>query len=442
MGWGAADSLRLLRNSLTLSAGTVIRLSIGFLTWLAAARLYPASEVGIAAGAISAMLLCIQGGTVGIDLALIALFPEHRLRPAFLLDTAITLSGLMACVAALSFLGLTALGLRALDVLSGSLPYAALFLGLTVLQAAWWLLDQASVAFRRGEEVLARAVLAGAVTLGGVGLLGALGLDTAAAILAAWLAAALAACTAGIVQMRRNAGYRFRPRLERLLGRRLLSVGLPNFALTTADVAPVLILPIVAGEVLSPSDAAYWYAVWMMALAAYTVPASFGLNFFAEVSDAPSDLARHAGATLRSGLLFAVAAGLAVIVVGPFALSILGPEYAERGSGPLRLAAVAATPIVVVKVYLYTCRATARMREGTGIAAISGIVAVVGAALAADSWGLTGMAATWLVVQVMTALAAGVRLRRLLLGSGAEQVHPPESALADVRAAPLGGQQV
>ena len=436
----------MLRNSLALSAGTVVRLSIGFLTWLAAARLYPASEVGIAAGAISAMLLCIQAGTLGVDLALIALFPEYRTRPALLLDTALTLAALMACIAALAFLGLSAVGLRALDVLSASAPYAALFVGLTVLPAAWWLLDQASVALRRSEKVLVRAVLAGCVTLGGVALLGALGWTSAAAILAAWLVAAAVVCVAGVVQLRRTTGHRFRPRLERRIGRRLLSVGLPNFALTTADVAPVLILPILASEVLSPIDGAYWYAVWMMSLAAYTVPASFGLNFFAEASHAPSDLARHAYQTIRSGLLFAVAAGLAVILAGPLALSILGPDYAENGTDPLRLAALAATPIVIVKVYLYTCRATARMREGTCVAAVSGVAAIVAGTVAADSWGLTGIAAAWLLVQVLTALGIALRLPHLLRSSAAEQVRPPDSALADVpRAAPLrinAGQQV
>ncbi len=86
-----------------LSAGTMLRLAIGFLTWLVAARLYSTSEVGTAAAAISAMLLCVQIGTLGVDLAIIALFPRHRDNPARLLDTGITLGTATALLSGLGF---------------------------------------------------------------------------------------------------------------------------------------------------------------------------------------------------------------------------------------------------------------------------------------------------------------------------------------------------
>src|ERR1039458_6914851 len=121
-----ADSFMMLRNSVAYSAGTIVRLSIGFLTWLAAARLYPASEVGIAAVVISAMSLCVQVGG-GLDLALVALFPEHRQRPALLLDSTFTLAVVAACVACLGCIVLAAGGLHAFHVLAGSVVYAILF---------------------------------------------------------------------------------------------------------------------------------------------------------------------------------------------------------------------------------------------------------------------------------------------------------------------------
>src|SRR5437016_1424375 len=106
--------MTMLRNSLAFSAGTVVRMSLGFFTWLAAARLYPAEQVGIAATAISAMLLCIEAGLLGVDLALVAIFPAYRRRPASLLNTAITLAAITACVSSLAFVGLAAAGLHSL----------------------------------------------------------------------------------------------------------------------------------------------------------------------------------------------------------------------------------------------------------------------------------------------------------------------------------------
>jgi O-antigen/teichoic acid export membrane protein len=433
---GRKADLTLLRNSLAFSAGTVVRMSLGFFTWLAAARLYAPSQVGAAATAIAAMMLCIEAGLLGVDLALVAIFPAHRKRPAPLINNAITLAGITAGVGSLLFVALAAADFRALHLLVANPGNAALFISLTVLGAAWWLMDQTAVSLRRSDQVLVRALVAGPVTLVGVAALGAAGYATASAILVAWLVAAVAACAIGLVQIGRVVGgFRLRPRLRKSLSRRLVSAGLPNFALSAADNAPGLILPIIAAQVISPRAAAFWYVVWMMALAAYMVPASFGLHLFAEISDQPSELATHSRYQLRSGVLFAAAATIGLITVGPFVLSALGPAYASHGTTPLRIAALAAVPMVVMKSYLFTCRATSRIREGTIAAAISGVIAVGLAIAGARSLGLPGMAAAWLAVQSVAALWAGFRLRTLTSAVAAETeaggavLAAPEAAL-------------
>jgi O-antigen/teichoic acid export membrane protein len=223
---GTAASFALLRGSVAFSAGTVLRMSLGFFTWLAAARLYSASQVGSAASAISAMMLCIEAGLLGVDLALIALFPSNRERPTRLLDTAFTLAAITACISSLACVALALAGLRALHLLVAGPAQLGLFVGLTVLGAVWWVMDQASVALRRSEQVLLRAVVAGVVTLAGVVALGAAGAAHASSILIAWLAAALAACGVGLLQISRAVGgYRPRVRLVAGLRRRLVSVG-------------------------------------------------------------------------------------------------------------------------------------------------------------------------------------------------------------------------
>jgi O-antigen/teichoic acid export membrane protein len=415
----AGHRLSLAMNGIALSAGTMVRLGIGFLTWLVAARLYSTSTVGMAAAAISAMFLCVQVGTLGIDLALIALYPRNREHPARLLDTGITLGTATALVTGLLFIGLSSAGLHSLHVLAANPAYASLFLLLTVLGAGWWIMDQTSVALRRSDQVLLRAIVAAAITLIGVAIFGGLGWDTAAAILTSWAAAALVACAVAVLQVSRAArAYRFRPRFARQLVRSLVVVGLPNFAMTAADTAPGLVLPIVAAEVLSPRAAAFWYVVWMMSLAAYTIPIAFGLNLFAEAAGAPSRLADHVRDGFRVAIPLATAATVALAALGPFILSFLGRSYQANGATPLRIMALAAVPMVVTKVYLATCRAIGRMLEGTVVAAVAGFVAVSAGAIAASGFGLSGIAVAWLSVQVVAAVGTGVRLRVLLLKRG------------------------
>ncbi len=380
----------------------------------------------MAASAISALLLCVEVGILGVDAALVAIFPQHRTRPTVLLNTAITLATAFAACCALGFLVLAATGLRALHFLVAHPANIAVFLLLVFFQASWWLMDQAAVALHRSVDVPVRAVAAGASTLGGVIVLGATGFNSAGAILLAWTAAALVACLIGLVQLARACpGYRFRLQLASPLWRKLLSVGLPNFAVTAADIAPGLVLPIVAAEQLSPRYAAYWYAVWMMAFAAYSIPWSFGLHLFAEIAAAPAELARRSRESLRSGVLIAGVATIGLIALGPTVLRLLGGGYAAHGSGPLRLAALAAIPMVVVKAYLYMCRATRRLREGTLVAFSAGAGAVGLALATAPHFGLTGIAGSWLLAQTLGAVWAGYRIRAMSLG----QLSPEALAL-------------
>lgn len=421
----STGALSMAMNGIALSAGTMVRLGIGFLTWLLAARLYSTAQVGIAAATISAMFLCVQVGTLGVDLALIALFPRHRRNPALLLDTGITLGALTAFLGALGFIGLAAAGLHSLHVIAERPLYAALFLMVTVLGAAWWIVDQASVALRRSDHVLVRATIAAATTLTGVGVFGAIGWRSAAAILTSWVAAAFVACAIGIWQVARAAGrYRYRPRLADRLVRRLVSIGLPNFAMTAADNAPGLVLPIVVAQVLSARAAAFWYVVWMMTLAAYTIPTAFGLNLFAEAAGAPTQLARHVREAFRVALPLAAAATAALALLGPPLLSLLGSSYASHGASPARIMAFAAAPMVVIKIYLATCRVSGRMAEGTAAASLIGVAAVILGAVAAGGSGLSGIAVVWVAVQVVAAIASGIRLRLLLTPAVPGDVQP------------------
>ena len=427
-GRARGDSLSVAVNGIALSAGTMVRLGIGFLTWLVAARLYSTTQVGLAAAAISAMFLCVQAGMLGVDLALIALFPYQRPRPDLLLDTAITLATLLALLGGLIFVGLSAAGFHSLHVIAADPIFASLFLVLTLLGSVWWILDQASVALRRSDKVLVRAIIAAITCLTGVAAFGVLGWDTAAAILASWVAASFVACVLGLFQLARSVeNYRFRLRLADRLVRRLLSVGLPNFALSLADNAPALVLPIIAAEVLAPRAAAFWYVVWMMSAAAYTLAGAFGLNLFAAVVGAPSELARLVKEALRIGMALAFAATVALEVLGPFVLSILGHPYAVNGSTPLRILALGAAPSVVGQVYLGVCRATGRILEGTVVAAITGVLVVVLGVAAASGFGLTGIAVLYLSVIVLAAIVTGVRLRVLVRRSRPEAENRPEA---------------
>lgn len=408
-------SLSRLLNSVTLILGRVAQMGLGFLFWLLAARLFAPAEVGLASGAISAMMLCVQLALLGVGSAFITLFPQHQHRPAYLLDTAFNIIIVASLLTAGLFLAFASGIFQELSVV-GTIPiYILLFLALNVLGTVGVLFDYISIALRRGDQVLVRNVLFGVVSLACIASLPwMVGAASSLVIFSSWVIGGLSAYLFGFVQLARSLSqYRYRPRLEPRLARQLFSVGLPNYALTLTERVPGSIMPIVVTELLSPNANAYWYPVWMMAWAVFIIPISVGQTLFAAATHQSGLLRDEIRHSIRSSLTLGVIAATGAAVVAPFVLSLMGQGYAAAGTTPLRILVIGALPFTFIQAYFAACRATQRLREATLTGTVSGAVAVTGAAVAGIAYGLTGMAIAWVAAQLMTGIWAAWRLRTI-----------------------------
>jgi O-antigen/teichoic acid export membrane protein len=403
----------MLGNSISLILAKAGAMALGFLFWIVAARTFEPAAVGLAAGAVSSMMLCTQLALVGAGSSVITLLPEHRRAPLRLLDAAFTIVALAALLTGGTFLLLASDVLDELSVVASSPAYAVLFLAMTLLGALGALFDQVSTALRRADQVLVRGVLFGAVTLSLVAVL-ALVTDSSSslAIFLPWVAAGAAACFVAAIQLRRSTvRHRYRPRVDPSLAGALLRVGFPNHLLTLTEKAPGLVLPIVVTELLSPEANAVWYAVWMMVWAVYIIPISSGLALFVEAADRPDHLRRAIAHSTRSALAFGTTAALLLALLAPWALSLLGARYADLGVTPLRILLCAFVPLVFVQAYFASCRARRRLAEAIATGALSGTAGVAAAAAAGTVYGLNGMAVAWLGTQLIAGIWALSRLR-------------------------------
>jgi len=398
-------------NALAVMAGKTLTMGFGFLFWLVAAHEFSRPQVGIAAAAVSAMMLCTQLAIGGVGSAVITCYADFRNRPATLLDTSGTVVIGSALFAAGVFFVIAAFGLRHLDVVPSNPLYAAAFVAMTVFGTLAILLDQLSIALGRGDQVLVRGVVFGAATVVGIGVLPLLFRHAgSAAIFAPWAVAGAVNVGLGIFQVRRMLpGYRFRPRVERATRRLLVRHGSPNYALTLAERAPGLVLPIVVTQVLTPADNSTWYAVWMMAWVVYTLPISAGLTLFAEGSNRPTQLAEATRAAVRVALIVGIVSSLLIGSLAHFSLSLLGPAYGATGATPLRILLFAFVPITFVQAYFAGSRARRRLGEAVATGWISAAASVGAATAGAVVGGLEGMAYAWLAVQTATGVWAVAR---------------------------------
>ncbi len=405
-------------NSAGLVVGKIAQMGTGFLFWLVAAHVATVRDVGIAAAAVSAVMLCTQVGLLGSGAAVIVLVGRGRDRVVDVLDAAVGLVAVAAAAAAMIILAVIAGFSGDLGSVIGRGGFPAVFVVAAVFGTVIITLDQAWIALARGDQVVPRYLVSG---MAAVALLAVVGSGrasvTAAAVLACWTVDAVISASIGGWQARRWFGVWVRPRFDPRLTRSMVRLGLPNQALTLTERAPALLVPVLTAQLVSPTTTASWYPAWMMVWVAYTAPVAVGLAQFSEVVREPDKMRETTWQSLRwSMALGGVIAAVLAVLAEPL-LAMLGKTYAESSTTALRVLAVGVLPYAVVQAYNAVCRSLGRLAEAT-IVGLTLALAACSATVAAAGHGATAMAVAWVGVSMIGAAWCGVRLVALTRGEG------------------------
>lgn len=395
-------------NAAWLAAARIAPMVTGFLFWALAALVLPPEQLGLGSAVVSAALLTVQLGMLGVGPATLTLLPAEsdggrRLIAASLLAVAtFALLGAGLLVVVTSWLG-TGVGEAWIPLVT------VLFLATSLLAASAYQLDYVGVAQERADRTLVRSLVQSLVQLAFLAAAFAVGLRDLAVIVSAVAAGALASVLVGLRQLARaqvspdwKHGLRPRPALK------LLKPGLPNHALMLADRAPGYLLPLIVAATLGPAPTAAWFVVWMMASAVFFVPQSAGFTLqtaLAGTRARPGLL----GSALRASFLLTLAAGLILMLAGPLLLGFLGSQYAAAWV-LLPVLVPALLLSCVTQVYYGLCRAHGRLFESTVVATLTAILIVAPAAAVAQQYGLTGVSVLWAVAQATASLIAAWRL--------------------------------
>jgi O-antigen/teichoic acid export membrane protein len=262
-------------------------------------------------------------------------------------------------------------------------------------------------------------------------------------ILLAWIGAFFASALAGYFYLRIfMPEFRFRLFASRATARAVVDVGLRNAALNVTTSVPVLIIPIVITEVLSPSDNAYWYAAWMFAGLASFISNGATTALFSELTNRPDLKRKRARQTIRLCLVLGIPTALGIAVFGEFGLRLMGQDYADAGIMPLRILLIGMLARPFIATYVTEQRSSNSYAEPTAFGAISGTAVVTGAAIGGALYGLNGAAVAWVVVQILAALWASWRMRHIWAGSTATDapIEEPASVVRAVIPGPRAGK--
>jgi O-antigen/teichoic acid export membrane protein len=274
------------------------------------------------------------------------------------------------------------------------------------LTASTLVLDQALVGLLRSQwQFVRNLVFAG----GKLVVLVAAGALTVAAsgstIVAAWVVGlVLSVLPLAWIALRANRDIgRFWPSLE-IFGH-LRSGIFAHHALNLSLQAPSLAMPLMVALVLSPAAAAYFYTAWMIAGFVSIGTAALAMTLFSVGS---RDAAARVHAT-RLALLVStalvIAAIIALVLLGPLILGLFGGRYGAEAQGPLVLLALAALPGIIKAFFVQVCRFERRLVIGAAILTVAGIAELAGGVAGAYRGGITGVAAGFLLVSIVEALA-------------------------------------
>jgi O-antigen/teichoic acid export membrane protein len=393
-------------------AASVASAVFGFLFWTAAARLYPASEVGIAAATVSAVGLMAVLAALGLDYALVRFLP-HAADPHGLVNSSLTVGAVAGGLAALIFLaGLDAWS-PALVRFRANLVFDAAVVMSVVGTVIMGLLGSVYLSRLRAAYALVQSIIFGtvkvalavifALTQGAVGLLGAWALGSSLA----WLAGAL------VILPRIEGGrYRPRPTLRRGVINDMAHFAFPNYLASLFWSTPALILPLLVVNIVGPEAGAYFYVAASVGGLVAMIPTAVSMSLFAQGSHDTSELVGRALVSARFALTLLVPAIAGVFLLGAKVLLIFGRAYSEQGTRLLWVLALATLPLTVNLLFLSVRRVQQRMGGVVAATAWFLVATLVLSALLLPRFGLVGVGVAWFAAQAST---AAVVLTRYLL---------------------------
>ena len=406
---GSVRKGRLERRALALMTDTASNALLGMVFWVAAARLYSADQVGRASAIITAAtLLCtLSQLNLGNVYARFLGGAGHRQRR-------MVFTGYAGVVGLAVVLGTGYAVLGPGSVLFADAWEAWLFPVAVAVLTVFVLQDMILISLDRAFWVPVENITWGVAKLGMLVALAAS--QPVHGIVLSWIVPALVALL-GVTAYLLFRKWPKHPPVAIPDRRELTSAVGGEYVIGLVSTAVPLALPLLVVHELGLAANAYFSVPWLFATSLSLLMWNVASILLVEAANRPDQLSALLRRALRMSLLVGVVGGLGIWLVGPWLLSLLGPEYAESSAWLLRLTGLAAPAVAVVVVWTTAARSQGWLRRVLALQLCVGVGVLGLSALLLGPLGVTGIGAAFLTVQT---IAAAVVVRSLL-----RMVRPP-----------------
>lgn len=384
---------------------------LGLVFWAVAARLMPPEQLGVDTALVSLVTAAASACAAGTGNAFTALLPvagrsaAARLRQGYgLVVGAAAVMGALAGIATSTLLGPEA---------GGVLPALTVALSV-VLWSLFMVQDPALTGLGRATWLPWENVTVSLAKLALLPLL--LGVSAHPVLLATILPAAVAVglVSGGLVpraaRRSREPGPAGSPTPS---ARALREFAVRDSVASALSLGVLLLVPFLVTAVAGPAEGAVFGICLAFAQGLDLVSAGTGVSLTVHASDRPAEAVRMAVAAWRRVAALVTAGAVALSVLAPLALPLLGEAYVERGAVTV-VVVLAATSVIRTVFILWASSQRALRRTSlllrANTAAACTILPLV--LLLADGWGAVGGAVGLAVGQC--ALTGGVLIHTLV----------------------------
>ena len=386
-------------NTISLIVSNAVICVLGLFFWGAAARMLPASDVGVAAAQITSALMLSTLSILSIDRFYERFLPIAGTRAGSLLKHGFLI---VAVVAIVGGTALVALGPR--DALFKTGWSMALYPFLVMVIALFVLQDKALA----GLGVARWAALKNTVHAVSKLIVLVLLAQTAAtgAVTVAWgaTAAVIGGCVLVALQHRCRDNQRFRLAPNLPPWGEIWSYFSASFGITAMLSVGALVVPLIVISQIGPAANAHFQIAWQIISALYLTVHLVVSPYVAEVATHPDKVASLSWRMVRMLVGVGLAGSAGLFIVGPLMLSVVGGEYRTGGQGLLQLAAVFIPLSVVGAAYEGFARAQRRLRLQLTMTFVSTVVVICGSVIGTRFLGVTGVGWAYLAAESLSAM--------------------------------------
>jgi O-antigen/teichoic acid export membrane protein len=402
------------KNSLFLISDYLVMALIGFFFWILVARFYSPVDVGYGSAAISAMSLLSMLSLIGLNFTLIRFLPGAE-KPVEMINSCLTLSGLISFVLAVIFLSGLDVWSPALIFIKKNIIFSAAFVVFVPAYTFISLIHHVCLASRRADLVFIldtiQSILKIPLAVSLVLFFHSFGIAAANGIAAA--AAVFLGLFLFLAKCQKN--YKSRPVLNTGILGHLWHYSRDSYIASLLIAAPSWIMPIIVVNMLGSEQNAYFYVVWTISSLLNAIPSAAAQSLFIEGSQTSENLGLNIRKSLKFTYILLIPAVIIIFFLGVYFLALFGTAYSINGLALLKVLAVSSLFGGIIAIYGATLRVNNRIRELYVIYAIQTVIVLAGSFLVLPVTGTIGIGYMWLGAQAIISLYVAFKLGKYLV---------------------------